>query len=67
MAGKVGIADHVSIGAGAILGAQSGVMSDVPAQARWIGSPAQPVRDFMKGVAALRRLVRGGKPAEGGE
>jgi UDP-3-O-[3-hydroxymyristoyl] glucosamine N-acyltransferase len=36
-------------------------MSDVPAGARWIGSPAQPVREFMKGVATLRRLVRGGK------
>jgi UDP-3-O-[3-hydroxymyristoyl] glucosamine N-acyltransferase len=65
MAGKVGIADHVTVGAGAILGAQSGVMSDVPPSARWIGSPAQPVRDFMKGVAVLRRLVRGGAKPEG--
>jgi len=66
MGGKVGLADHVTVGAGASLGAQSGVMSDVPAGARWIGSPAQPVRDFMKGVAVLRRLARGGK-AEGEE
>ena len=61
LGGKVGIADHVTIGARANLGAQSGVMNDVPAGARWIGSPAQPVRDFMKGVAVLRRLARGGK------
>jgi len=61
LAGKVGIADHVNVGEGAVLGAQSGVMADVPAGARWIGSPAQPVRDFMKGVAALRRLARRGK------
>jgi len=61
LGGKVGIADHVTIGTGASLGAQSGVMGDVPAGARWIGSPAQPVRDFMKGVAVLRRLARGGK------
>jgi len=68
MGGQVGLADHVTVGAGAMLGAQSGYMSDVPAGARWIGSPAQPVRDFMKGVAALRRLVRrGGKTGgEGG-
>ena len=58
MGGKVGVADHVNIGEGAVLGAQSGVMADVPAGARWIGSPAQPVRDFMKGVAVLRRLAR---------
>jgi len=67
LAGKVGLADHVTIGAGAILGAQSGVMSDVPAGARWIGSPAQPVRDFMKGVAILRRLARRGKTDGEGE
>jgi UDP-3-O-[3-hydroxymyristoyl] glucosamine N-acyltransferase len=66
MAGKVGIADHVTVGDGATLGAQSGVMADVPAGARWIGSPAQPVREFMKGVAALRRLVRGSKPERDG-
>jgi UDP-3-O-[3-hydroxymyristoyl] glucosamine N-acyltransferase len=66
LAGKVGLADHITVGAGATLGAQAGVMTDVPAGARWIGSPAQPVREFMKGVAILRRLVRGGK-SEGGE
>jgi UDP-3-O-[3-hydroxymyristoyl] glucosamine N-acyltransferase len=64
MGGKVGIADHISVGSGAVLGAQSGVMSDVPAGARWVGSPAQPIRDFMKGVAALRRLVRNGARGE---
>jgi UDP-3-O-[3-hydroxymyristoyl] glucosamine N-acyltransferase len=58
LGGKVGIADHVTIGNGAQLGAQSGVMHDVPPGARWLGSPAQPVRDFMKGVAVLRRLAR---------
>jgi UDP-3-O-[3-hydroxymyristoyl] glucosamine N-acyltransferase len=65
MGGKVGIADHVTVGAGAMLGAQAGLMSDVPAGARFVGSPAQPVRDFMKGVAALRRLVRNGGKSEG--
>ena len=66
MAGKVGVADHVTVGSGAVLGAQAGVMSDVPAGASWIGSPAQPVRDFMKGVAALRRLVRKAGDPDGG-
>jgi len=67
MGGQVGVADHVKIGAGAMLGAQSGHMSDVPAGTSWIGSPAQPVRDFMKGVAALRRLIRDGGKPKGGE
>ena len=61
MGGQVGLADHVTIGSGAMLGAQSGVMSEVPAGARYLGAPAQPVRDFMKGVALLRRLARGDK------
>ena len=65
LAGQVGIADHVSIGAGAALGAQSGLMSDVPAGAKWGGYPAQPARDWLKGVAALRRLARRGGKGEG--
>jgi UDP-3-O-[3-hydroxymyristoyl] glucosamine N-acyltransferase len=59
LGGKVGIADHVTIGAGAQLGAQSGVMHDVPPGERWIGSPAAPMREFMKGVSVVRRLARG--------
>ncbi len=67
MGGQVGIADHVTIGAGAALGGASGVGTNVPAGARWMGYPAQPVRDFMKAVAALRRLARsGGKSGENG-
>ena len=61
--GQVGLADHITVGAGAMLGAKAGVMTDVPAGGRWVGSPAQPIRDFMKGVALLRKLARGrGKP-----
>jgi UDP-3-O-[3-hydroxymyristoyl] glucosamine N-acyltransferase len=66
MGGQVGIADHVTVGAGAMLGGQSGYMHDVPAGGRWFGSPAQPVRDFLKEAAALRQLARGGK-SEGEE
>ena len=64
MGGQVGLADHVTVGAGAMLGAQSGYMHDVPAGSRWLGSPALPARDFFRGVAALRRLARGGNGGE---
>jgi UDP-3-O-[3-hydroxymyristoyl] glucosamine N-acyltransferase len=69
MGGQVGLADHVTIGAGAMLAAQSGNMADVPAGARYVGSPGQPVREFMKGVAVLRRLARrrGGSGQSDGE
>jgi UDP-3-O-[3-hydroxymyristoyl] glucosamine N-acyltransferase len=61
LGGQAGIADHARIGAAAVIGAQSGVMSDVPAGARWGGTPAQPGRDWFRGVAAVRRLARGRK------
>jgi UDP-3-O-[3-hydroxymyristoyl] glucosamine N-acyltransferase len=65
MGGKVGLADHVTVGSGAMLAAGSGVMSDIPAGARWGGHPAQPARDWMKAEAILRRLARGrGKSGE---
>jgi UDP-3-O-[3-hydroxymyristoyl] glucosamine N-acyltransferase len=58
LGGKVGISDHLTIGTGAQLGAQAGVMHDVPPGERWVGSPAQPVRDFAKGISVVRRLAR---------
>jgi UDP-3-O-[3-hydroxymyristoyl] glucosamine N-acyltransferase len=63
MGGQVGIADHYTIGDGAMLAARSGVITDVPAGARYNGWPAQPARDWLRGVAWLRRMARGaGKP-----
>jgi UDP-3-O-[3-hydroxymyristoyl] glucosamine N-acyltransferase len=41
-----------------MIGASSGVGRDIPAGERYIGTPAEPVREFMKGLKALRRLVR---------
>src|SRR5579884_2175811 len=67
MGGQVGLADHETVGAGAMLGAQNGYMTDVPPGAHWVGTPAQPVREFMKGVALLRRLARRGSMREGQE
>lgn len=58
LAGQVGLAGHLKIGTGAQIAAQSGVMRDVPAGQKYGGSPAQPVRDWMRGVAMMDRLVR---------
>jgi UDP-3-O-[3-hydroxymyristoyl] glucosamine N-acyltransferase len=55
--GQVGIADHITIGAGAALGAKAGVMHDAPAGARWVGAPAKPVKQFFREIAALERLA----------
>jgi UDP-3-O-[3-hydroxymyristoyl] glucosamine N-acyltransferase len=58
VAGQAGLAGHLRIGRRARIGAQAGVMSDVPAGADVVGSPAQPVREFFRHIAELRRLVR---------
>lgn len=58
VAGQAGFAGHLRIGDRARIGAQAGVMADVEAGAEIIGSPAEPVRDFFRGVATLRRLAR---------
>src|ERR1700740_2428505 len=67
MGGQVGLADHVNVGSGAMLGAQSGYMSDIPPGTRWLGSPAVPVREFLKTFTMLRKLARSGGKSEGDE
>ncbi|MCO6050563.1 UDP-3-O-(3-hydroxymyristoyl)glucosamine N-acyltransferase [Mesorhizobium sp. RP14(2022)] len=61
LGGRVGLADHLNIGSGAQLAASSGVMNDIPAGEKWAGTPAQPLREFFRGVAAVRRLADSGK------
>ena len=61
IAGQAGLTGHLQIGRRARIGAQAGVMADVPAGADVVGSPAEPVRDFFRAVAALRRLARSGR------
>jgi UDP-3-O-[3-hydroxymyristoyl] glucosamine N-acyltransferase len=62
--GQVGIADHVRIGTGAILGAQSGVPSNKVVRGKGIvfwGTPARPIKEYLKQLAALARLTRQGE------
>jgi UDP-3-O-[3-hydroxymyristoyl] glucosamine N-acyltransferase len=44
------------VGKGARVGGQAGVMSDIPAGAEVIGSPAQPAKSFFRQIATMRRL-----------
>ena len=62
--GRAGIADHLDIGAGARIAAAAGVMKDVPAGEMWVGSPARPIRRFMRETAWLARQAKG--PSGGG-
>jgi len=59
MAGQVGLGDHVTIGPGVILGGASGVFPGKtltgPGQ-MFMGVPAEPLKDYLKNVARVRRL-----------
>jgi UDP-3-O-[3-hydroxymyristoyl] glucosamine N-acyltransferase len=59
--GQVGLADHVTIESGAILGAQCGVPSNKTIRGRGVvfwGTPARPIRGYLKELAVLARLAR---------
>lgn len=62
MGGRVGIADHTHIGAGARLAADSAIMRDIPAGETWGGSPAKPLTQWMREVAWLSRNALKKKP-----
>ena len=59
--GQVGIGEHVHIGEGVILGAQGGVPSKKILRGKGIvfwGTPARPIRDYLKQLATLARLAK---------
>ncbi len=56
LAGQVGVAGHLTIGAKAVITAQAGVISDVPAGETWGGFPARPHKDAMRGYGAVSKL-----------
>lgn len=55
--GRAGVADHVVIGERARIAAASGVMKDVPAGETWGGSPARPLRRWMRETAWLAMMA----------
>ena len=60
--GQVGIADHVRIEEGAILGAQSGIPTKKVIRGKGVvfwGTPARPIREYLKELAFLSRTARG--------
>ena len=56
LAGQVGLAGHMTIGDRAQVGAQSGVMTSIPAGQIYFGYPAMPQREAFKQQVILRKL-----------
>ncbi len=61
LGGQVGLAGHLKIGSGARIGAQAGVMRDIPPGEEMMGSPAIPIKQFMRQTVALGQLVKNKK------
>jgi UDP-3-O-[3-hydroxymyristoyl] glucosamine N-acyltransferase len=61
LGGQVGIGEHARIGEGVMLGGQGGVLPNKVLRGKGVafwGTPAQPVREYLKQLAALARLAK---------
>lgn len=58
MGGQAGLAGHLRIGDGTRIAAQSGLMRNVEPGATVGGSPAAPMREWLRSVAVLGKLAR---------
>jgi serine acetyltransferase len=66
LAGQVGVAGHLTIGDGAVATAQTGIPGDVAAGAVVSGYPAMDNREWLRMVAAVKRLPEWMKKMRGG-
>jgi UDP-3-O-[3-hydroxymyristoyl] glucosamine N-acyltransferase len=58
VAGQSGFAGHLKIGNRVQVAAKSAVLDDVPDDAKVMGSPAMPFRDFARREAMLKRMMK---------
>ena len=65
MGGQSGSIGHIKIGAGAHIGGASHAIHDVPAGARYLGTPAKPLKEQAREWALLKRLAGRDKSSQG--
>ena len=61
LGGQVGIGEHATIGEGVMLGGQGGVLPNKILRGKGVafwGTPAQPLRQYLKQLATLARLAK---------
>lgn len=54
--GQVGLGGHITIGDNANIGAQSGIISNIEPNAKILGAPAIPVKDFFRSSIIFPKL-----------
>jgi UDP-3-O-[3-hydroxymyristoyl] glucosamine N-acyltransferase len=72
MGGQSGVAGHLKIGAGTQIAGASHVKNSVGPQSKVVGTPAKPLRAWMREQLAVRRLAKGpeavgGRQDDGGD
>lgn len=55
--GQSGFAGHLKIAAGAKIAAQSGVMRDIPSAEEVMGTPAVPMKQYMRQVTIMSKMA----------
>ena len=64
LGGQVGIGDHAAVGDGVLLGGQAGILPGKKLRGAGVlfwGTPAKPVKEYLRGLAVLARLSRPSK------
>src|SRR5437879_10732392 len=59
--GQVGMGEHAYIGEGVLLGGQAGILPKKVLRGKGVafwGTPAKPLREYLKSLAALARLAK---------
>jgi UDP-3-O-[3-hydroxymyristoyl] glucosamine N-acyltransferase len=56
LGGQVGLGGHINIGDNAQIGAQSGIISNVKADARIMGTPAIPLKNYLRSSIIFEKL-----------
>lgn len=54
--GQVGIAGHLNLGKGTQVGAQAGINFNTEPNKQWHGSPAQPLKEWMRSTVIFKKL-----------
>lgn len=57
---RVGVIPHMTIGKGAQIAARSSVLKPVPPGARWGGTPAKPMRQWLREIYTVEKLAARG-------
>jgi UDP-3-O-[3-hydroxymyristoyl] glucosamine N-acyltransferase len=57
IAGQSGVSGHLRVGAGAQLAGASHAVEDIPAGAKYVGTPAKPIREWTREQMAIKRLI----------